>query len=284
MIKNIQWDTKTKIKTAVILFLTFFAGIFFESVSRDWTSAKMLISQFAAAAAFSAFVLVTAKEKCYSLKSVQGIATVISVVIAFGIVVSRDFYNDDALRMLFFAPVILICSQSVLLMPVAAVISVFAAVKYSSTAVAFMPAAVGAALIYLSSSVKESPVWKKILFAVSELAIIGGAIYAFCMHRYSLTVHSLITEIWDSVGLLVAVVLLIALAVVSVKNKRPVGEIFGYVVSAAFAVVPMFLYRAYSLPASAAMFMLFSVICQNSLPAEEFGEKAFKFVCSKFKK
>lgn len=284
MMKNIQWDTKTKIKTAVILFLTFFAGIFFESVSRDWTSAKMLISQFAAAAAFSAFVLVTAKEKCYSLKSVQGIATVISVVLAFGIVVSRDFYNDDALRMLFFAPVLLICSQSVLLMPVAAAISIFAAIKYSGTAVMFMPAVVGAALIYLSSSVKESPVWKKILLAVSELAVIGAAIYAFCMRRYSLTVHSLITEIWDSVGLFVAVVLLIALAVVSVMKKRTVGEIFGYVVSAAFAVIPMFLYRAYALPASAAMLMLFPVICQNGLPAEEFGEKALKYVSSKFKK
>lgn len=284
MMKNIQWDTKTKIKTAVILFLTFFAGIFFESVSRNWTSAKMLISQFAAAAAFSAFVLVTAKEKCYSLKSVQGIATVISVVLAFGIVVSRDFYNDDALRMLFFAPVLLICSQSVLLMPVAAAISIFAAIKYSGTAVMFMPAVVGAALIYLSSSLKESPVWKKILLAVSELAVIGAAIYAFYMRRYSLTVHSLITEIWDSVGLFVAVVLLIALAVVSVMKKRTVGEIFGYVVSAAFAVIPMFLYRAYALPASAAMLMLFPVICQNGLPAEEFGEKALKYVSSKFKK
>lgn len=284
MIKNIQWDTKTKIKTAVILFLTFFAGIFFESVSRNWTSAKMLIFQFAAAAAFSAFVLVTAKEKCYSLKSVQGIATVISVVLAFGIVVSRDFYNDDALRMLFFAPVLLICSQSVLLMPVAAVISIFVAVKYSGTAVIYMPAVVGAALIYLSSSVKESPVWKKILFAVSELAIIGAAIYAFYMRRYSLTVHSLVTEMWDSIALFIAVVVLIALAVVSVMKKRTVGEIFGYVVSAAFAVVPMFLYRAYALPASAAMLMLFPVICQNGLPAEELGEKAFKYVCSKFKK
>ena len=284
MMKNIQWDTKTKIKTAVILFLTFFAGIFFESVSRNWISAKMLISQFAAAAAFSAFVLVTAKEKCYSLKSVQGIATVISVVLAFGIVVSRDFYNDDALRMLFFAPVLLICSQSVMLMPVAAAISIFAAIKYSGTAVMFMPAVVGAALIYLSSSVKESPVWKKILLAVSELAVIGAAIYAFYMRRYSLTVHSLITEIWDSVGLFVAVVLLIALAVVSVMKKRTVGEIFGYVVSAAFAVIPMFLYRAYAFPASAAMLMLFPVICQNGLPAEEFGEKALKYVSSKFKK
>ena len=284
MMKNIQWDTKTKIKTAVILFLTFFAGIFFESVSRNWTSAKMLISQFAAAAAFSAFVLVTAKEKCYSLKSVQGIATVISVVLAFGIVVSRDFYNDDALRMLFFAPVLLICSQSVLLMPVAAVISIFSAVKYSGAAVMFMPAVVGAALIYLSSSVKESPIWKKILLAVSELAVIGAAIYAFYMRRYSLAVHSLITEVWDSVGLFIAVVLLIALAVISVINKRSVGEIFGYVVSAAFAVIPMFLYRAYSLPASAAMLMLFPVICQNGLPAEELGEKIFKFVYSKLKK
>lgn len=284
MMKNIQWDTKTKIKTAVIVFLTVFAGIFYESVSWDWTSVRMLISQLAAAVAFSAFILVTANEKCYSLKSVQGIATVISVVLALGIVVSRDFYNDDALRMLFFAPVLLICSQSVLLMPVAAVISVFAALKYNGAAVMCMPAAVGAALIYLSSSVKESPVWKKILFAVSELAVIGAAIYAFYMRRYSLTVHSLVTEIGDSIGLLVAVVLLIALAVISIMKKRTVGEIFGYIVSAAFAVIPMFLYRAYALPASAAMLMLFPVICQNGLPAEELGEKALKCICSKFKK
>lgn len=284
MMKNIQWDTKTKIKTAVIVFLTVFAGIFYESVSRDWTSVKMLISQLAASAAFSAFILVTANEKCYSLKSVQGIVTVISAVLALGIVVSRDFYNDDALRMLFFASVLLICSQSVLLMPAAAAISVFAAVKYSGAAVMCMPAVVGAALIYLSSSVKQSPVWKKILLAVSELAVIGAAIYAFYMRRYSLTVHSLVTEIWDSIGLLVAVALLIALAVISVMKKRPVGEIFGYIVSAAFAVIPMFLYRAYALPASAAMLMLFSVICQNGLPAEELGEKALKCVCSKFKK
>lgn len=284
MMKNIQWDTKTKIKTAVIVFITVFAEIFYESVSRDWTSVKMLISQFAAAVAFSAFILVTAKEKSYSLKSVQGMVTVISVALVLGITVSRDFYNDEVLRMLFFAPILLICAQSALLMPVGAVISIFAAVKYSGAAVICLPAAAGAALIYLSSSVKESPVWKKILFAVSESAIIAATVYAFYSLRYSLTVHSLITEIWDSLGLLVAVVLFIALAVVSIMRKRPVGEIFGCIISAAFAVVPMFLYRAYALPASAAMLMVFPVICQNGLPAEELGEKALKCVCSKFKK
>lgn len=284
MMKSIQWDIKTKITTAIIVFFAVFTAIFFESTSRDWTSVKMIVTQIAASAAFLAYVLTTANEKSYSLKSVQGFAMVIVIAFALGVGLLRNFYNHDTLRMLFFAPVLLVCSQATVLTPVAALISVYLVFKLDGVAVICLPAAVGASLIYLSSYVKESAVWKKILFAVSEFVLIAATVYSFVQRRYFLTVHSLVTEVWDSTGLIIAVLFFAALAVISIIKKRPLGEIFGCIATAGFAVVPIFMHSGISLPASTAMLMVFPVICQNGLPAEEICEKALATIKSKIKK
>ncbi len=284
MVKNTQWDTKTKIKTAIIIFAAVFAAIFYAGAGKEWISANMLLTQLAAVVAFTAYVVLTVKADAYSLKTPQGIYALIAVFWVLGIVVSNKYLAHEILWMLLYAPLMLICSQFAVLTPVAAAISVFVALKHDGVAVMCLPAVIGASLIYLSSSVKESALWKKLLFAVSELVIIGATVYSFWLRRYFLTVHSLVTDIWDSLGILFAVIFLIAIAVVSIKNKRSLGEIFGCVAAAGFAVVPMFMYYAYSLPASAAMLMVFPVICQKGLPAEELSTKAIKFICSKIKK
>lgn len=284
MTKNIQWDIKTKIKTALIMFITIFVGIFYESVSRDWTSSKMIITQVAASAAFAALVAFTVDAKACSLKSAKGIATLVMIAYVFAVIVSRNFFKHEALLMLVFAPLLLICSQVTLLMPVAAVISWFIALKHGGVAVMCMPAVVGASLVCLSAQVKDSPVWKKILFAVSEFAVIAAAVFSIYNRRYFLITYALITDIWDSLGIIATVAIFIALAVVSIKKKRSVGEIFGYIASSALAIVIMFMNTDYSLTASCAMLMAVPVICQGGLPAEEIGDKALKTICEKLKK
>ena len=284
MMKNIQWDIKTKILTALILFLAVFTAIFFESTSRDWISSKMLVTQLAASVAFSAYILTTADEKTFSLKSVQGFATLLMIAFVFVVGLWRRYYNHDMLRMLFYASTLLICSQTTVLTPVAALISVYLALKLDGVAVICLPAVVGASLIYLSSSVKDSALWKKILFAVSELTIIAAMVCSFYKRRFFLSVHSLVTEVWDSAGLIIAVVFLIALAVVSIIKKRPLGEVFGCIVAAGFAVVPMFMYNAIAIPASSAMLMLLPVVCGSGTLAEEMCENAFCKIKSKLKK
>ncbi len=284
MMKNIQWDTKTKIKTALVIFIAFFAGILYECLSWEWISLKSVLIQIAASVAVSLFVVFTVQEKGYSLQSSQSVAMAVSVALLMLMVTSRNNFSSEALLMVFFAPVLLICSQVTVLMPAAALIGVYIVLEHDGVAVMCLPAAVGASLIYLSSKVKESAAWKKILFAVSEVVLIAAAVYAFCLRRYSLTLHSLITQVWDSIGIFVTIAALIALAVVSVIRKRPVGEIFGYIAGAALSAVPMFMYGAYSLPATAATFMIFPVICQDGLPAGELADKALDAIVSKFKK
>jgi len=274
---------KTKIKTVLILFFTVFAGIFYCAIGKEWDSAKDVIIQFAASLAFSAFVALTLNEKGNKLFSAQGILMTVSVFMTLGVLISNINLSSDVIRMMVFMPLILLCSQKAVLVPVSAVLSIIVAAKYSGTAVMCLPAA-GVSLIYLSEELKNSAVWKKILVLVSEAVIIGAAAYAFWYRRYSLSVHSLVTEIWDSLALVFAIAVLVVLAVVSVKKKRPLAETAGYIISAAFSVVPLFMYSTCSFAAGASMIMMLTVVCQNGLPLEELGEKTLKFICSKFKK
>lgn len=284
MIKNAQWDVKTKIKTFLILFLTVFAGIFYFAISKEWDSAKEVVTQFAASLAFSAFVALTLNEKGNSIFSAQGMLMTVSVFLTLGVLVSRVTLSSEAIRMLVFMPLMLICSQKVVLVPVLAVLSVVAAAEFSGTAVMCLPAAACVPLIYLSEELKNSPLWKKILVAVSEIAVIGATVYTFWYRRYSFTVHSLVTEIWDSLAIVFAIAVFAALAIDSIKKKRTITETAGYIISAVFSVVPLFIYSSYSFPAGAAMIMTLTVICQNGLPLEEYGENLLKSVCSKLKK
>lgn len=284
MIKNAQWDMKTKIKTFLALFFTVLVGIVFFGIGKGWDSAKDIVTQLTAALAFSAFVAFTLNEKGNRLLSAQGILMTAAAFMTLGVIVSYAHLSSDSIRVLIFMPLILICSQRAVLTPVSAVLSVVVAAEYSGTAVMVLSAAAGVSLIYLSEELRKSELWKKILVAVSEAVIIGAAVYTFWYRRYSFTVHSLVTELWDSIAIVFAIAVFIILAVVSIKKKRPVTETAGYIISAAFSVVPLFIYSSYSFPAGTSMIMMLTVICQNGLPLEELGENALKSVCSKFKK
>ena len=283
MLKNSQWDTKTKIKTALLMFFAIFAGILHESAGREWTSARMIFTQLGAAVAFAAFVAITVNAKAYSLKSAQGISILIMVAFVFLAVISRRYFTHEALLMLLFAPLMFICSQMTVLVPVAAVIGWYVALKHDGVAVMCMPAVVGASLVALSAQVEKSPVWKKILFVISEVAIIAAAVFTLYTRRYFITTYAFITDIWDSIGILLVAAMFIALAVVSIKKKRSVGEIVGYILSSAMAAVLMFMSTDYSLTGSCAMLMITPIVCQSGSLAEEIGDKLLEKAGSKIK-
>ena len=44
MIKNTKWDTKTKIKTAIIIFVSVLAAIFYVGAGKEWISTNMLLT------------------------------------------------------------------------------------------------------------------------------------------------------------------------------------------------------------------------------------------------
>lgn len=284
MIKNTQWDIKTKIKTFLILFFTVFLEIFYFAISREWNSASAIIAQIMAAIAFSVFVAFTTTEKGWKLGSPQGILMALSVILLLGVMASSVDLSTDLHMMMIFTSLMLICSQKIMLVPVSAVLSVIVAVKYSEIATMCLPAVTGVSLMYLSEELKKSAVWKKILFAVSETVIIGSAVYTFWYRRYFLNINSLVTELWDSVIAVLVITILVVLIVISIKRKRSVFEIAGYIISAAFSVLPMFIYSSYAFPASVAGVMMLVVICRNGLPMEELGEKSLKFICSKIKR
>lgn len=150
MIKSTKWDTKTKIKTAIIIFVSVLAAIFYVGAGKEWISTNMLLTLLGASVAFSAFIALTVKSEACTLKSAQGITALIAIFFVLGIVVSNIFLVHEILLMLLFAPLMLICSQFVFLTPVAAAISVLLVLKYDGVAVMCLPAVVGSSLIYLS--------------------------------------------------------------------------------------------------------------------------------------
>lgn len=284
MIKNAQWDIKTKIKTMLILFFAVYAGIFYFAVENEWKSVQFIVSHIATALAFSAFFVVTLTGKGNSLFSVQGATATAAALIILGLLFTRVYLSNDVMTMMFFLSLMLICSQNIVVLPVTAILSVIVAVKYSGSAVMCLPATAGASLIYLSEEIKNSVKWKKVLFAVSEAVIIGATVYTFWYRRYFLTLHSLVTEISDSVISVIAIAILVVLAVESIKRKRPVTETAGYIISAAFSVIPLFMYKSYVVPAGAAMIAMFTVITKDGMLADEIVKNVFKSISSKIKK
>lgn len=283
--KNISGNTKNRIITTVILFLAVAVKIFFDSASNGLLTAELIATAAVTSVAFAAFIAVSFSEKGFNSLSGQSVLGAMAVLLAMGIVISYRLASRETLVFVLMASVAVICAQHFNLLAVAALIGVYAAFEnYDYAAVSFIPAALGASLICLSAEVKNSAVWKKIVFAALNIVMICAEGYALHMRRYTITFHSLKTQIWDSFGVFAAVIILLALAVYAIIKKRPIGEIFGYVVAAGFGFIPAMMDMTFALSSAAGMFMMLTAAAKNGTAAELASDGAVNAIKSKLKK
>jgi len=263
MIKNVAWDTKEKKISAVIFTVIFLSLYFFETMRASFNEITEILFIALGGILFSLFYITSIEGKWNRLFSAQGIIAVATVVVTLGMAESYSIGTTTTAGMLimFVAPVFLFMVQKIFFVPVVAIVSVVMASMITKPDIQMMvltciPAAIGMSCISFSKEIKESAIWKKIIFAVSQIAMLVSYGYTVYCRRFTITFHSLKTEVWDSVASFIAVIVLLVFAVYALKNKKPAFEIIGYLVIALTGIVPMFMEMKYAFFSAMAIYMV----------------------------
>lgn len=289
MLKNISWDTKEKTKVSLILFFAVFSKIFFETLKVGMNQAEDIFIAAAAAIIFVVYFMTAVTDKAFRLCSAQGISVALMVIAVLSIIISFRLISREMLYSVIFSSVMILMAQHFYLLPVAALFGIVILFLENmpgiqSVLMSGVPAAIGVSCVCLSKQVKDSAIWKKIYFAVVELVMILTAAKAFSSRSNIMVFHNLKTQIWDSAASFAAIILFAALAVFAVKKGRTAGEFFGYIVVAAFGVMPMFMEMKYVLVSAMAMFMTVVVVSKEGNLADIVFDDIVKKICSKKKR
>lgn len=289
MLKNGSKDFKEKIKFLLLLVLVVLSKVFFESIENGITEPKNIILAAAAGFAFSVYIIKVLTKEAFNLFTVQSLFAIITLVLTLGVVISHRLISAYSLCSVLLASVMLLLAQHFYLLPVAAVLSVGIMLlenrpEIQSITMSCVPSVIGISCVCLSEELKKSAVWKKIVFAVSNLIMIASAVKVFYIFRFTVTVHSFVIQIWDSFASFAAIIILAVLAVWAIKTKKSIGEIFGYIVVAAFGIVPTFMEMKYVFVSAMAMFMMLTACAKDGMTADVLFDTAADFLKSKAKK
>lgn len=139
-----------------------------------------------------------------------------------------------------------------------------------------------------SASDVATPDYKKekILFAVSEIILFVALAVSIYYRKYTVALITFMSNIEYIIPALIVAIALLALAVVSVKNKRAITEVIGYAI--AVIAMPFSLLSEYSVAAlgvAGAIFLMLSLCDEKAmLPAGIYAENIFSMISEKTKK
>ncbi len=289
MLKNISWDTKDKIKISLLIFLAVEGKMLFETVEMGLIRTPVILIALAAGAAFTLFLLFNITEKSVKSLSAQGVFVALTVIFALGALITYKFVSKETLLVLLLASVMAICAKKLYLLPVAVafgvvtVFNVFGEI-HDFIGLSCIPAVIGISCVCLSSEIKQSSVWKKIVFAVLELALTALAVKSFYNRRFTVSLASLFSHVWDTIGAFIAALIFVALIVYSVVNSKNIIEIFGYTAVASFGIVTMAMESVHALSSAMTMFMVLASVSKEGSSADIAAEEALKSIASLSKK
>lgn len=293
MIKNVAWDTKEKKISAIIFALIFSSLLFFETMRANFIETSYLYILYAAAAGilFSLFFVTNIEGKWNRVFSAQGILSVATVIVTLGMTLSHRMgtTSKEGFFSLLFTSAVVLLAQNFYLLPVTAVIgavmsSMASKPEIQSLTLSCIPAAIGISCICLSPKLKDSAIWKKIVFVLVQPVLFASFAYTIYCHRFVITFHSLMTEMWDSAASAIAVVVLFALAVFALIKKKSAGEIFGYLAVALMGVVPMLMEMKYVFLSAMGMYMVLHAASKEGSVADEVFNDTVKFLDPRNKK
>lgn len=271
---------KNKIITAVFILLATFSKVLFEFAGKEYLQPGLIALAVLTSIAFTAFFVTAMNEKGFSFLSGQGIFGTIALIMVFFVMMSFRLVDERHTFLILLVSIALLCSQKVVTLPVSAAIVIYMVFKSENFVLACAPAVILGSTVYLSSELKGSAVWKKIVFALCELIVLGSLVYEYYVHRFLYNTHALITQLWDSAGSVVAVIFLVAFAVYAIKAKKSVLEITAYIIAAVATAIPVTMTMMFPIASASCMFMALTLACQKSSAAEELTDKLF----SSFKK
>lgn len=286
MTKKLPTIGKNEILTVLVVFAAVFAKTLYEMSILGPILPETLIRVSVASVAFSVFLLVSFSKSIGRSFTGQDFVGIFALIYTLGVTIEMRVIRFDILTFMVCLSVILLLAKNVYALIAAAVLSVFMSVFINYAAVVCIPAAIGASMVVMAPKfVKAKSVSKKkskkaappqdenkrekIIFFVCQAVMFAAAIYAHYVRRFSMAAISFKYNIKLVIPILILNALLLALTVLSIKKKRPVFEIVGYIIPALFSVMSMFMeYSLVATEASAVFFALF-IMCDKSSFAGE---------------
>ncbi len=288
MLKSSSENLKKNLKFIPVVFLLIMGKTFFETVENGLVSAAEIVLVVVMSLVFSLFLLNCLNEKSFSLTSPQSYFIIATLIVSLGFVISYQLISREILWATIIALILNLICRNIHLLPVAAVISVVVSLYetfpiVSISAMTAVPAAVGVACVYNSDKLKNSEVWKKIIFAGSVAVMIASAIKIFNVNRFNITFHSFKAQIWDSIPSFIVIAIILALFVYSIKAKKGIAQTFGYLAVAAFCIVPTFMDMKFPIVSAMTAFMMLVACSGEGTAADELFGSVFKSLSAKAK-
>ena len=289
MSKRISSDFKEKLKYFLIIFLVVLGKVFFETLGRGSVDPLVVLLEVLLSLAFSYFIFTAVDLKDFSLTSLQNIFAIIMIIFTLGVMISYRFISFGMFFAVLLSSVMVLLAQRFYLVPIAVSVAFFISLLdgksyLQSNAMSCIPAAISVSCVFLSAQIKESALWKKLVFTASQVAMIASVIRVYYKYRFAMTVHSFFAQKWDTIASFVSVIILLILVVYTIKKKRCIGEAFGYFSAAAFAVPSMFMDTNFPMVSGMSLLMIITLFGKEGMPAHEIFTKAVDYFKIKLKK
>lgn len=316
MLKNVAWDTKDKKISAVIFTVLFSSLLFFEVMRANYIEESYLFIPLTALAAvlFSLFFITSIEGKWNKLFSAQGITAVATVIVTLGMAESQKMgtTSKEGFYALLIASLTVLMAKNFYLLPIAAAISAVLSSfttkpEIQSLVICCAPAVIGVSFVTFCNKIKGSNNLKKIIlsiiFALTQPVLLASFGFAVYYRRYTITVHNLITEMWDSAASLVAVIVLFAIVVLAVpmrivklvSDKKKTGKekteaiilesvkMLGCLIVALMGILPMFMEMKIVFLSAMGLYMALLVISNEGSVADEAFNGALRLLNPKNK-
>ncbi len=199
------------------------------------------------------------------------VAALVVLILAFG----RGYLSADFLVTLAVMFAMMIMSSDLRLLPVNVALSVISTVALSNTGVVAIPAVMCVSIITAAPLLKKAESWKKYTFYASQAIMLIDLIYVICRRRFSINISNLRGHIIFSVILMAFAIFFVALAVLTLNQKRAIMlQAVGYIIPACVAVACSFMDKSYVLCITVSMLMALVLLCGQETQAKAVTDKA----------
>ncbi len=301
MLKKFTSINKNTVITAIVVFVLMCAKTFFELYDIGTVGMKIILLTVASGAAFALFFC--AYFSSNGAKDLEGrdVVGIIALLYVLALLVNGGVVNDESLIFTIAISVMLLMLKNFYLIIAVAVISVILALFFNYAAVTSIPASMGVSMVIfaglfekekklskkkaLKEEAKVSKTKEKVIFAVCEAVMLAAVIYAEYERRFTVSFEAFKVFWIYSVAGAILFVVLVALAVLSVKNKKTAIEALGYFVPAALLVPPLMMgSRMIPMAVTAGLLMMFVMCCSEKTFINELVEKGYGAVRQKIGK
>lgn len=303
MSKKLDFVNKNTILSTIIVFAVLCIRGLYEYSQLGKLQTVYVVYVVAACAALTVFLFFELMPNISKEINAAGAVGIIGFVYLVVVGVSEYILNYDALAFLISISVILLLTRNIWMLIAATCGSIVLAAFFNHAAIVCIPAFMGASFICFAPLFKkERPLSKKqakkvirpeqpedkkkekIIFAVCQSVMLVLTVYTCVLRRYTVTAAAFKYNLKFYFASVIVFALMIAFAVLAIKNKRGYVEAAGYLIPVVF--MPMMILAEHTVAANSGTAMLFMllIMCSRESLAAELAEKAFDAVREKLPK